>query len=201
MCSSDLIKWLAGDYGIMQIVLLRTALSLLLVLAFAAPGGMRALRTGHATLHCARGALLFVSGATFFYAFGHLPLADAYAIFYMVQLASTVLAALLLGERVPSRAAMAIAVGLLGVGVVVVPQLGGGELLAYAACVLGTASYAFVGVITRKLSAGETRLAMLFYPCIVMVAISLPLAPAGWSTPAGADILVFVAIGALLPRW
>ena len=193
------IKWLAGDYGVMQIVLLRTALSLALVLAFAAAGGLRVLRTGHPWLHCARGALLFVSGATFFYAFGHLPLADAYAILYMVPLASTLLAAMLLGERVPSRAAAAIATGLAGVGVVVVPQLGGGEVLAYAACVLGTLSYAFVGVITRKLSTGETRLAMLFYPCVVMVAISLPMAPFGWSTPAGADIAVFVAIGALWP--
>ena len=185
------IKWLAGDYGVMQIVLLRTTLSLALVLAFAAAGGLRVLRTGHPWLHCARGALLFVSGATFFYAFGHLPLADAYAIFYMVPLASTVLAAMLLGERVPSRAAAAIATGLADVGVVVVPQIGGG--------VLGTLSYAFVGVITRKLSAGETRLAMLFYPCVVMVAISLPMAPFGWSTPAGTDIAVFVAIGALWP--
>ena len=193
------VKWLSGDYGVAQIMLLRTAITLVAVLAISAFGGFRALRTDHPWLHCARGALLFVSGATFFYAFGHLPLADAYAIFYMVPLASTILAALLLAERVPGRAAAAIAAGLAGVAIVVGPQLGGGAALSYAACALGTLSYAFVGVITRKLSGGETKLALLFYPCVVMTAITLPLAPFGWRTPSGGDIAVLAAVGLLWP--
>jgi drug/metabolite transporter (DMT)-like permease len=79
------------------------------------------------------------------------------------------------------------------------PELAGGELLAYAACVLGTFSYAFVGVITRRLSASETPLALLFYPCFVMVVLTLPFAPFAWATPAPRDLAILAAAGLLWP--
>lgn len=193
------VKFLVGAYGVAQIVLLRTSITLALVTAAAGWGGFRALRTRNAGLHVVRGLMLLVSSTTFFYGFGHLPLADAYTIFYMVPLAMTVLAAVVLKEPVPKRAAQAIALGLLGVGVVVGPQLAGGELLAYLACALGTLTYAFVGVITRRLSGNETPLALLFYPCLVMVLSTLPLAPFDWATPTPRDLAIIVAIGLLWP--
>jgi drug/metabolite transporter (DMT)-like permease len=193
------VKFLVGAYGVMQIVLLRTSVTLALVTAASGFGGFRALRTRDLPLHVVRGLLLLISSSTFFYGFGHLPLADAYTIFYMVPLAMTVLAAVVLKESVPRRAALAIALGLLGVGIVVGPQIAGGEVLAYAACALGTVSYAFVGVITRRLSASETPLALLFYPCLVMVAVTLPLAPFDWTAPTLGDFLVLAAIGVLWP--
>lgn len=193
------VKFLVGAYGVMQIVLLRTSVTLAVITAAAGWGGFRALRTRDVALHVARGLLLLVSSSTFFYGFGHLPLADAYTIFYMVPLAMTVLAAVMLKEQVPKRAAMAIVLGLVGVGVVVGPQIAGGEILAYAACAVGTLSYAFVGVITRRLTGSETPLALLFYPCLVMVAATLPLAPLGWATPTLRDMMVIAAIGLLWP--
>lgn len=193
------VKFLVGAYGVMQIVLLRTSMTLALVTAASGFGGFRALRTRDLLLHVVRGLLLLVSSSTFFYGFGHLPLADAYTIFYMVPLAMTVLAAVLLKEAVPRRAALAIALGLIGVAIVVGPQVAGGELLAYAACVVGTISYAFVGVITRRLSASETPLALLFYPCLVMVVATLPLAPLGWATPTPRDLAILAVAGLLWP--
>lgn len=194
------VKFLVGAYGVMQIVLLRTSFTLAVITAAAGWGGFRALRTRDVGLHVARGLLLLASSSTFFYSFIHLPLADAYTIFYMVPLAMTVLAAVVLKEHVPRRAAVAVGLGLVGVGVVVGPQIaGGGEILAYVACVVGTLSYAFVGVITRRLSASETPLALLFYPCLVMVAATLPLAPLGWATPGPRDLMVLAAIGLLWP--
>jgi len=193
------VKWLVGAYGVAQIILMRTTVTLAVVVAFAAAGGFRALRSDRLALHGARGVLLLASSATFFYAFGHLPLADAYTIFYMVPLAMTLLAAILLGEAVPRRAALAIGLGLTGIGVVVGPQLSGGETLAYAACAFGTFSYAFVGVITRKLTLGETRLAMLFYPSLIMVILTAPTLVLDWTPPTWRDTAVLALVGLLWP--
>ena len=146
------VKWLVGSYGVLQIVAMRTLVSLAVIAAAAwwvGPRGPRGLRTRRPWMHLLRGVLLFTSSATFFYGFRYLPLADAYTIFYLVPLAMTVLAAATLGERIPRRAVVAVTLGMAGVGIVVGPDLGGGAALAYAACMLGTLSYGFVGVITR----------------------------------------------------
>ena len=193
------VKWLTGSYGVMQLIAMRTLVSLTLIGAVAWWSGPRALRTGAAGMHLLRGMLLLISSATFFYGFGHLPLADAYTIFYMVPLAMTVLAALLLGEAVPRRAALAVALGLAGVAIVVGPQLGGGAALAYAACALGTLSYGVVGVITRRMSAHETPLALIFYPCLAIVLATLPFAAVAWVPPSAADLALIAAVGALWP--
>ena len=193
------VKFLTGGFSVAQIVLLRCVVTLVAVVACAAFAKPYALRTDQLGMHVLRGALLLVSGGTFFFAFRRLPLADAYTIFYMVPLAMTVLASLVLGEQAPKRALAAIALGLIGVGVVVGPQLGGGEILSYAACVAGTFSYALVGVITRKLAARETPLALLFYASLVMTLMTLPVAPFGWTVPGWRDLAIFVVIGLLWP--
>lgn len=194
-----IVKWLTGTYGVMQIVAMRTAVSLLAIGVVAASRGARDLRTAALPMHALRGFLLLVSSATFFYAFRFLPLADAYTIFYMVPLAMTVLAALFLGERVPRRAGLAVALGLIGVGIVVGPELGGGAALAYAACVLGTLCYGVVGVITRRLSARETALALIFYPCLAITLATAPFAAWEWVAPSVADVALVSIVGLLWP--
>lgn len=193
------VKWLTGGYSVAEILVLRCAITLVLILALAGATGLQQLRTTEPRLHALRGLMLLVSASTFFYGFGHLPLADAYTIFYLAPLVMTMFAAGLLHERVPKRAAWAVALGLAGVGVVVVPQLEGGTAVAYAACLAGTVSYSLVGVLTRRLAAGETPLALLFYPCLVMLAFATPVAAWGWATPGPRDFAVFVVIGVLWP--
>jgi drug/metabolite transporter (DMT)-like permease len=193
------VKWLVGGYGVLQIVAMRTLVSLAVIAAAACWIGARGLRTRVPGMHLLRGLLLLVSSATFFYGFRHLPLADAYTIFYLVPLAMTVLAAFMLGERVPPRAALAVALGLVGVGVVVGPDLGGGASLAYAACLAGTLSYGVVGVVTRRMSAGETPLALIFYPCLAIVLATFPLAALDWTPPTARDLALVSVVGLLWP--
>jgi drug/metabolite transporter (DMT)-like permease len=194
-----IVKWLTASYGVMQIVAMRTAVSLAVLGAVAAWRGGRDLRSSALPMHALRGLMLLISSATFFYGFRYLPLADAYTIFYVAPLAMTVLAAVFLGERVPRRAALAVALGLAGVGIVVGPDLGGGAALAYAACVLGTLSYGVVGVITRTLSMRETALALIFYPCLAITVASLPFAAWEWVAPRAIDLLLVSAVGLLWP--
>lgn len=193
------VKWLTGGYTVAAILLLRCLVTISVVGSAAGFTSLHQLRTTQPRLHALRGFMLLISASTFFYAFGSLPLADAYTIFYMAPLIMTVFAAVLLGESVPRRAGWAIALGLVGVGIVVGPQLEGGTVLAYLACVIGTVSYSLVGVITRRLAVKETPLALLFYPCAVMIVCTAPFAPWGWVAPSLGDWIVFIAIGLLWP--
>jgi len=45
----------------------------------------------------------------------------------------------------------------------------------------------------------ETPLAMLFYPCLVIVLSTLPIAPLHWATPSARDLAILVAVGLLWP--
>jgi drug/metabolite transporter (DMT)-like permease len=192
------IKLLAARFGVPQILFLRTAIALLLILAAAAYVGRHALTSAMPGAQILRAALQLCSAATFFYAFGHLPLADAYAIFYMAPLAMSLLAALVLGERVGRRAVAAIALGLVGVLVVVAPNIEGSELRAYLACVVGTLAYAGVGVVTRRMRE-ERGLATLFYAALTVVLATAPFMPGAWLTPSAGELAIFLFVALLWP--
>lgn len=193
------VKWLTGSYSVASILVLRSLVALAAIVTIAGFTGLQQLRTGEPRLHALRGAMLLTSAWTFFYGFGRLPLADAYTIFYLAPLVMTVFAVVLLREPAPRRAVWAIAIGFAGVAVVVGPQLAGGALVAYLACFVGTVCYSLVGVITRRLAVSETPLALLLYPCLVMLAVAAPVASLDWTTPGPSDAIVFVVIGLLWP--
>lgn len=193
------VKYLSGGYAVTQILCVRAGVALLMVLAAAGVLGWRRLRMQQPGLHALRAGLLLLSAGTFFYAFRYLPLADAYAIAYMAPLVSTGLAALVLKEPVPRGAGLAIALGLTGVGVVLAPQLQGGALWAYGICFVGVLAYSANGVTTRRMAGGESLLAMMLYPAIAMLTVTLPLMPWHWTAPSPADLAVLVAIGVMWP--
>jgi drug/metabolite transporter (DMT)-like permease len=193
------VKYLSGGYAVTQILCVRAGVALLLVLGLASVLGWRRLRMHRPGLHALRAGLLLFSAGTFFYAFRTLPLADAYAIAYMAPLVSTLLAALVLKEPVPRGAALSIGLGLAGVAVVLAPQLQGGALWAYGICFVGVLAYSANSVVSRRMAGGESLLAMMLYPAIAMLAVTLPLMPWHWTPPADSDLAVLVAIGAMWP--
>lgn len=193
------VKYLSGGYAVTQILCVRAGVALLIVLALASVLGWRQLRMHRRGLHALRAGLLLLSAGTFFYAFRTLPLADAYAIAYLAPLISTLLAALVLKEPVPRGAALSIGLGLAGVGVVLAPQIQGGALLAYGICFIGVLAYSANSVVARRMAGGESLLAMMLYPGIAMLAVTLPLMPWHWTPPGPRDLAVLVAIGAMWP--
>ena len=99
-----LVKWLARDYGVAQIVWARYAFhALFTVLIFARGNVLRQARTSRPGLHIGRSALMLVATMCFFTALRHLPLADAIAIVFVAPLLVTAFAIPLLGETVGPR--------------------------------------------------------------------------------------------------
>src|SRR5690348_16982328 len=116
------LKWLATSYSPFQVATLRSLAALPVVLLWIiARGRARTLLTVHWPLHLFRGVLGVGVMAGFVYGVARMPLSTAYAIVFVAPLMITALAGPLLGEKVGPRRWIAIAVGLLGVLVVLRP--------------------------------------------------------------------------------
>src|ERR1700741_1440672 len=158
------LKFLSPHYPALQIASLRGLSTLPIVLTWVAVrGGFGQLVRVRFPLHLLRGVMGIGMLTAFTFAVRHLPLADAYAIFFVAPLLITALAVPLLGERVEARRWLAIAVGFVGVLIVLRPT-GASALtvpgLAVLACATG---YALSAITVRVLSRTDTTQSMVFW--------------------------------------
>src|SRR6185295_2528373 len=108
-----------------QVVFFRSAFAIVpVVIIYAARGELVAtLRTGHPFGHLARGVISVFGMFLSFAALARLPLVDATAISFAAPLITVALAALILKERVRMYRWSAVAVGFVGVILVLLPYL------------------------------------------------------------------------------
>ncbi|MFD1880824.1 DMT family transporter [Paracoccus pacificus] len=108
---------------------------------------------------------MITSGVCGFYAFSHLPMAQVYSILFATPLLITMLSIPILGERVGVHRWMAVAVGLVGVLIVLRP--GQAQLvLAHLAALGGAIAGSTNAVITRKLGGSERTVVLMLYPML-----------------------------------
>ena len=194
-----LVKWLsARGYATWQLVFCRSLFSfipILLLIRF--QGGARLLRTTRLRAHLVRAAVGLGALWTWFYAYRQLALADAYALGFSAPLFMTALSVPLLGERVGIHRWGAVAVGFLGVLIMVQPGSGVFDIAALWVLV-SAVLYALAMIQVRGLGATEPALTTVFYftsLCTVASAISLPMVgqwPETWL-----DASLMVAVGLL----
>lgn len=172
-----IVKWLGASYAPFQIVffsvLFGFPLVILMLIRDAKPGHLRPVHPWWTLLRTAAAVL---TGASAFYAFSVLPLAQVYAIIFASPLIITLLSIPILGETVRLRRWMAVLVGLCGVLVVLRP--GATELtLGHFAALMTAIGGAFASIIVRKIGQDERSVVLLLYPMLanlVLMACLLP---------------------------
>ena len=163
------LKMLSSQYPPLQVATLRAASSLPLVLAWALwSAGWRTLGRVRWPLHLLRGVLGIAMMASFVYALGSLPLSTAYSIFFVAPLLITALSVPILGERVGPRHWTAIAIGLLGVLVVLRPTGAGMLTTAGLAVLLAALGYAVSAITVRVLARTDSTQAITFWLLALM---------------------------------
>lgn len=175
------MKALAHAYSPFQIATIRALAGMPLIFAWI--GWNRRIHTlwqVHWRWHLLRGVLGVGMIAGFVYGLARMPLSTAYAIVFVSPLLVTALAVPLLGEKVGPRRWTAIAIGLLGVLVVLRPGgLGVGTLAGLA--VLGSAlCYAFASIIVRMLAQRDSTEALVFWFLLLMALFAGALAWPAW---------------------
>lgn len=190
------LKTLAAHYPPFQVAALRGLSSLPLVLAWAlATAGPRALLRVRWPLHLLRGVLGIAMMASFVFALKTLPLSTAYSIFFVAPLLITALSVPFLGERVGPRRWTAIAVGLLGVLVVLRPTGQGMLTLAGGAVLLAAFGYAVSAITVRVLARTDSTQAITFWLLALMALGAGALAAPGWVPLRGEHLWIIAAIG------
>lgn len=123
-----------------------------------------------------RAGLVVINALTGFYAFAVLPLNEAYPIFFSAPLLITLFAIPMLGEKVGLHRGVAVAVGLLGVVIVVRP--GGTHFgLGHLAAVTASVVFAVNSVLMRKMGSAERSVVIMLYPMIanfIVAGLALP---------------------------
>ena len=198
------LKLLSPHYSPLQVTTIRAASALPIVLVWVgATTGFRGLRRVRFPLHLTRAALGITMLALFTFGVRHLPLTDAYAIFFVAPLFITALAALFLRERVDRRRWMAIGVGFAAVLYVLRPT-GAGTLSLPGLAVLGTAlGYALSAITVRVLGRTDSTQSMVFWLMLLTALGAGALSAASW-TPIRPEhwlVIAGIAVTGSIGQW
>lgn len=160
-----------------------------------------ALSTRNPWGHVRRAAVGTTSMFCWFASLSFLPIPDATAINYAGPLFGVVFAALILGETVRIYRWSAVAIGFVGVLIVLSGQISalheiGGDRAIGAILALVAAFFAALASITiRQLTATESTGAVVFYFSMSAAAIALLSLPFGWVMPDPATAVTLVGAG------
>ncbi len=158
------IKFLSNDYALHQIVLIRASVAILSFCALIMPfsGGLRVLRTRRPGAHLIRGICVVLANSFLFLGLSAMPIADAVAVFFISPLVITVFGVIFLREVVGPVRWTAVAVGFLGVLIIIKPGTSAfqiASLFPMAAAVL----YAVMHMMARKIGGTESAATMAIY--------------------------------------
>ncbi len=154
------------------------------------------LRTSQLPRYLFRCAIGVVSMLAGFWAIGHLPLAQAVALSYSTPIFVTIAAVLFLHEQVRARRWAAVALGFIGVLIIVRPGSAGfsaGTLVALAAAVLS----GIVSIQIKQLSRVDPADRIVVFTTLLWVPMSLLPALTVWRWPEGIAWAWVIAAGFL----
>ena len=180
------IRELSRTIGILEILSLRSALGLaiLLALALARPKLMQMVSVGRIRLHLMRNSVHFASQVAWAKSITLLPLATVFALEFTMPAWTALLAALFLHERLSPSRIGSVALGFLGVLVIIRPGL---QTFQPAAFLTLTAAfgYAITLTATKRLTATETTFGIVFWMNLMQLPMNL----------AGSDPLFVLKLG------
>jgi drug/metabolite transporter (DMT)-like permease len=188
------VRELLRHMGAFEILFLRTLVTMLLVVAVLARQGTAALRTRLFPLHLAR-ALMHLGGQyCWIYAIGALTLATVFAIEFTMPVWVAVLATLFLGERMNRGRVAMLVLGLAGIAIILRPDVGGLHPAALV-MVLGSVFYAGNMIMTKRISAADSPLAVIFWMSLTQLPITFVSALPQWIMPRAGDLAWAAVIG------
>ncbi len=209
-----IIKQVSGNHSVTLAIFLRSIVSFPILIAMVHyESGIRSIFSPMAPMMILRGLMMLTAYLAYYIAFPALPLAEAIALFFMAPLFVTIGSGPLLGERVSPLAWVAVALGLVGVFVILRP---GSALFEPAALLslFSAACYALGMLLSRKHGAQVSATVQSFYQNVTYIVGSLAIAGAflifvpaeqthpslafltrAWALPNAWDLILMLACG------
>jgi len=194
------VKYLGKDIPTGEIIFVRGVISICVLACIAwQVEGLHLLKTKNWHSHALRSVVGTVSMFCWFTALTLIPLADFTAITFTAPMFVTLLAMLFLGERIHHYRWTALAVGLIGVLIMIGPHLsfGSGSSLGVALSLAAAVFSAFAMIFLRSMSGvgREHAIAITFYFSLTSMVCALVTAPWGWPAPTGQQWLILLVAG------
>ncbi len=199
---SALVKALSEDFPPGEMVFFRSVFAIPVIIIWLTARGE--LAQGFVVKkpmgHFWRGVLGTTAMGLTFTGLSLLPLPEVTAIGYATPIFTLILAAVMLGERIRMIRIGAVAIGLLGVLVMLWPRLGSAEMeftaTIGALCVLGaTLARGFVQIHIRQLVQVDHPAAVVFYFSVTASVLSATTIFFGWTMPNWEQAAILIAMG------
>ena len=175
-------RQLAAELTTFQILFFRSLGGLAVLAAFLQRSGWAQVRTQVFGTHLLRNLAHFGGQYAWFYGIALIPLTEVFAIEFTVPIWTAILATIFLGERMTGLRAMGVALGFVGVLVMLRP--GVEAINAPALVVLGGAlCFAVSHVFMKRLSGSEAPVTIPFYMTVIQLPIALLPALPHWVWP------------------
>ncbi len=191
-----LIRLVGSEVHPFEVAFFRNLFGLLVLVPVVARAGLASLATRVPHLHAIRGVLNAIAMLLWFYGVTLTPLATVAALSFLAPLFATVLAALVLGERVGPRRIAAVLVGFAGALLILrpglqTPQLG--EILV----TLSSLAWAGALIDIKVLARSEPSVRITVYAALFLMPITLAFALPFWVWPSGRALGLLFLIGAI----
>jgi drug/metabolite transporter (DMT)-like permease len=178
-------RQLSAELTTFQILCFRSLVGMVVVLALFQRSGWVLVKTRVFGTHLLRNIAHFGGQYGWFYGIAFIPLSEVFAIEFTVPIWTAILAAVFLGERMNRQRILAIALGFVGILVILRPGMAVVSVPALA--VLGGAlCYAISHVFTKRLSGTEKPLTILFYMTVIQLPLGFVPAVPHWVWPSAA---------------
>lgn len=202
---ASLIKATSGDVPPGEAVFFRSIFALPVIVAWLMMRGelRHGLEAKNPMGHVWRGVVGTTAMGLGFAGLGLLPLPEVTAIGYAAPILVVVFAAMFLNEEVKAFRLSAVALGMVGVMIVLSPrlsvgaELGTAETLGAVVVLMGAVCAALAQVFVRKLVNTEGTAAIVFWFSVTATLMSLLSLPWGWAMPSESTFLMLALAGLL----
>lgn len=182
-CMSGVILHLVKTHHPFEVAFFRNALGLIMLLPLLiGKAGVVHLRTGRPGPLVWRGLLSAVSMMCYFYGVSLSPLAEVMALSFMGPLFATVIAIIVLGERIRLRRTLALIVGFSGALIILRPgfsEIGLGAILILGSAMTWSVSMIIIKVLTKT----ESAITQSLYTLVMLTPITALAALPYWKMP------------------
>lgn len=201
-CMSAIIKSTSDEIPPGEQVFFRSVFAIPIILIWLAQRGQLkiGLKAKYPMGHVWRGIFGTTGMGLTFAGLGMLPLPEVTAIGFATPIFTVLLAALMLGERIRLLRISAVAVGLVGVVIILWPRFGNTQLddmatLGATLILAATLMRSLVQVHLRQLVQNEHTAAIVFYFSATASVLSLLTLPFGWVVPTGQTAILLISAG------
>lgn len=171
------------ELNVFQVMEFRSVLGFFMLLPFVVlGGGLRAMATARPLAHVSRNLVHYLAQLSWLYALTLIPLSQLVSIEFTMPIWIAIMAAFFLGERITAAKGLAVALGLVGVIIIVRPvagEINPGQTFALASAF----GFAISIILTKSLTRTDSPLKIIFWMTIIQSLTGLIPALHSWVWP------------------